>query len=99
MVRTAPRLGAAGTAVAVLDLTAIGQNLTAEQWYGGLLRRLGRQLDPSGDLEEELDEFWLAQDRLGPLQRWMAALEQVVLPRISVECSVELWCICRRARM
>src|SRR5437588_5654384 len=81
MVRTAARLHAEGVQVAILDLTAIGQNLSPEQWYGGLLRRLGRQLDPSGDLEEELDDFWLDQDRLGPLQRWMAALETVVLPQ------------------
>src|SRR2546422_4011556 len=51
MVHTAVRLREASVAVAVLDLTAIGQNLSAEQWYGGLLRRLGRQLDPAGDLE------------------------------------------------
>src|SRR5437016_3907493 len=37
MVRTAARLREAGVAVAVLDLTAVGQNLDAEQWYDGLL--------------------------------------------------------------
>jgi WD40 repeat protein len=79
MVRTAVRLREEGVQVAILDLTAIGQNLSPEQWYGGLLRRLGRQLDPTGDLEEQLDDFWLEQDRLGPLQRWMAAIENVVL--------------------
>src|ERR671937_2473103 len=78
MVRTAARLRAEGVHVAILDLTAIGQNLSPEQWYGGLLRRLGRQLDPDGDLEEALDDFWFEQDRMGPLDRWMAALEQVV---------------------
>src|SRR5262245_46630092 len=41
MVRTASRLREAGTGVAVLDLTAIGQNVNAEQWYGGLLSQLG----------------------------------------------------------
>src|SRR5438067_8953387 len=81
MVRTASRLREEGVQVAILDLTAIGQNLSPEQWYGGLLRRLGMQLDPSGDLEEALDDFWLEQDRLGPLQRWMAAVERVVLRR------------------
>ncbi len=83
MVRTAQKLRAEGAAVAVLDLTAIGQNLSPEQWYGGLLRRLGRQLDPEGDLEDALDDFWQDQERLGPLQRWMAALEQVVLSRFA----------------
>src|ERR671937_1829163 len=62
MVHTAARLRDAGTQVVVLDLTAIGQNLSAEQWYGGLLRRLGRQLDPKGDLEEQLEQFWFAQE-------------------------------------
>src|SRR5438034_9278835 len=71
MVHTAARLREAVVAVVVLDLTAIGQNLTAEQWYGGLLRRVGLQLDPEGDLEEELDDLWFAhEERVGPLERW-----------------------------
>src|SRR2546430_1181798 len=37
MVRTANRLRNGGVQVAVVDLTAIGQNVTPEQWYGGLL--------------------------------------------------------------
>src|SRR3954453_355118 len=45
MIRTAGRLREAGIAVVVLDLTAIGQNLSVEQWYGGLLRHVGRQLE------------------------------------------------------
>src|SRR5438034_11562780 len=70
MVHTAARLREIGFAVAVLDLTAIGQNLSAEQWYGGLLRRVGRQLDAGGDLEEELEESWYVQEeRAGPLDR------------------------------
>src|SRR5438477_8867958 len=40
MIRTAARLRAEGVRVAVLDLTAIGQNLSPEQWYEGLLGRL-----------------------------------------------------------
>src|SRR5207248_5749321 len=37
MVRTASRLRQEGMRVAILDLTAVGQNLTPEQWYEGLL--------------------------------------------------------------
>src|SRR4029079_6751191 len=77
MVGTAARLREEGVHVAVLDLTAIGQNLSPEQWYGGLLRRLGRQLG----LEDELEEFWDEQDRMGPLDRWMEALQHFILPR------------------
>ncbi|HNH81203.1 MAG TPA: AAA-like domain-containing protein [Acidobacteriota bacterium] len=78
MVRTAVRLREEGVAVAVLDLTALGQNLTTEQWYDGLLTRVGQQLD----LEDELEEFWLDHERLGPLQRWMRAIREVVLEKI-----------------
>src|SRR5437588_2627723 len=81
MIHTAARLREEGVQVAILDLTAVGQNLSPEQWYGGLLRRLGRQLDPSGDLEEKLDDFWFEHDRIGPLDRWMGALQELVLPR------------------
>src|SRR5436853_3943440 len=52
MVRTAARLREEGVAVAILDLTAIGQNLTPEQWYDGLLSRFGRQLDLEVELED-----------------------------------------------
>src|SRR5262245_24901461 len=76
MVHTARRLREAGTAVITLDLTAVGQNLSVEQWYGGLLRRVGLQLD----LEDALEEFWEEHEKLGPLERWMTALRQVVLP-------------------
>src|SRR2546429_5535049 len=77
MVRTAVRLREEGVAVAVLDLTAVGQNLTTEQWYDGLLTRIGQQLD----LEDELDDFLLEHERLGPMQRWMQAIREVVLQR------------------
>ena len=79
MVRTVKRLREEGAAVAVLDLTAIGQNLTIEQWYDGLISRLGQQLR----LEEQLLDFWEAHPEWGPLQRWTTALEQVVLARLS----------------
>jgi WD40 repeat protein len=79
MVRTAARLREAGFAVVMLDLTAVGQNLSAEQWYDGLLRLIGQQLN----LEPELEEFWQAESRLGSLQRWMAALQQLVLFRLN----------------
>ncbi len=78
MVHTAQRLRAEGHAVAVLDLTAIGQNLTPEQWYDGLLLRLGRQLD----LEDEFDDYYQDNPRLSPLQRCFTAIEQIALPAV-----------------
>jgi hypothetical protein len=55
----------------------IGQSLTVEQWYDGLLGRIGRQLQ----LEDEIEQCWLNHLRLSPLQRWMSAITEVVLPR------------------
>src|SRR5262245_28957119 len=75
MVRTAVRLREEGVAVAVLDLTAIGQNLNPEQWYNGLLNQIGQRLD----LEDELEDFSYEQKQLGPLQRWMRAIREIVL--------------------
>ncbi len=77
MVRTASRLLDIGGSVVILDLTAAGQNLSVEQWYGGLLLQIGQQLD----LEDELLEFWGDRMMFSPLQRWMTALRELVLPR------------------
>jgi WD40 repeat protein len=75
MVRTANRLRAVGVQVVVLDLTAIGQNVSPDQWYHGLLVRVGEELG----LEDELDAWWDENSHLGPCQRLFSALRHVVL--------------------
>src|SRR5262249_46938879 len=75
MLRTAIRLREEGVAVAILDLTGIGLNITSEQWYWGLLSRVGEQFD----LEDKVDEYWFEHSRLSPLQRWIGALTNIVL--------------------
>jgi hypothetical protein len=75
MVRTAVRLRDNGTRVAVLDLTSLGQNLTTEQWYNGLLERVGQQFGR----EDELEEAWLRFPQLGPMRRFMRAISDSVL--------------------
>jgi hypothetical protein len=77
MIRTAMRLRAEGVNVAVLDLTEFGQNVTVEQWYEGLINRIGQEFN----LEDDLERFWLEHERIGPLQRWMRALREVVIVR------------------
>ena len=88
MVQTALRLRRQGTRVAVLDLTKVGQNVTPEQWYDGLLVQLGQRLG----LEDELDDFWARPDegfrRMGPMQRWMLALREVLLKRLTGKIAV-----------
>jgi WD40 repeat protein len=75
MVRAAQQLRAEGHPVVLLDLTAIGQNVTIEEWYDGLLTLVAEQLG----LRDALEEFWLAHERLGPMQRWMEAIYHAVL--------------------
>src|ERR1700680_703720 len=70
MVRTAARLRENGARVAVLDLTSLGQNLTAEQWYNGLIERAGQQFR----LEEEVEDCWRRFPQLGPMRRFMRVL-------------------------
>src|SRR5882724_3256850 len=75
MVRTANKLRSQGAHVIALDLSAIGQNLTPGQWYNGLLTSMGDQLG----LEDELEQFWNANEKLGPVQRWFSSIRKAVL--------------------
>jgi hypothetical protein len=79
MVRTTQKLRDRGCEAAILDLTSLGQNLTCEQWYDGLLLRLGQQLQ----IEPALDAFWRSQERLGPCLRFFSALREVVIPHFT----------------
>ena len=81
MVRTAARLKECGIQTAVVDLTSLGQNLTVEQWYKGILNRIGQWLD----IEEELDDYWYAQASLPPLERWLTAIQKVILTLVPDE--------------
>jgi len=78
MIRAAHDLRRDGVTVAVLDLTAVGQNLTPEQWYDGLLMSLAEQVGR----EDDLEDFWADNANLGPMQRFLSALRQVVLPDV-----------------
>ena len=80
MLRTAVRLRKEGVAALILDLTALGQNVTPEQWYFGLLGQMARGLLQFDlDLEEKFDALWDEHPELGPLQRWTAAIEDIDL--------------------
>jgi len=76
MVRTAARLRENGARVAVLDLTSLGQNLTTEQWYNGLIERAGQQFR----LEDEVEDCWRRFPQLGPMRRFMRVISDAILP-------------------
>jgi WD40 repeat protein len=73
--RTAVRLREQGIAVAGIDLTAIGQELTREQWYYSLLMTVSHRLQ----LREEMRKFWTAQADLDPVLRWTEALRTILV--------------------
>jgi WD40 repeat protein len=73
--RTLLKLKDHGVSTVKLDLQRIGANVTPEQWYAGLLSGIGQELSISA----ELFAFWEANQSLGPLARWLAAIEKVVL--------------------
>lgn len=79
MVRTANRLKREGVTVVGLDITAVGQNLTPMQWYDGLLAMVAEQLH----MEAPLEDFWERNAQLGAMRRFMAALQQAVLPHVA----------------
>lgn len=76
MVRIASRLRNDGMGVAVLDLTSLGQNLTAEQWYNGILERIGQQFS----FEDQMERSWQRSSHLGPMRRFVRAVSEVILP-------------------
>lgn len=78
MAQTAARLRMAGTAVAILDLTEVGQHVSIEQWYNGLATLLEQQLH----LEDELKVFQATQTETGPCQRFFRGIRAVVLPAL-----------------
>jgi len=78
-VRTIGRLQAQGVTTVFLDLTRFGgSNLTAEQWYAGMLAEFGRACD----LRTECLAYWKANVELSPLQRFFIAIQEVALGRL-----------------
>lgn len=77
MVRTAARLREEQQTVALVDLTAIGHNVTPEQWYTGLVGAVAEQIGA----DDTIAAFWRAQHHLGPLHRWQTTMRELVAGR------------------
>lgn len=77
MARTARRLRAAGSRVAVVDLTAIGGESSQEEesWYYGLLYRLHKELRPSTPLRA----WWGERTGLPAAQRFVEFFREIIL--------------------
>ncbi|BDM78830.1 AAA-like domain-containing protein [Acaryochloris marina] len=75
MMRTAETLYGEGIAAVIIDLTKIGTQLTADQWYVGLLTEIADQLM----LSVNVNRWWQARQHLGGTQRLSHFFEQVVI--------------------
>lgn len=88
MIRVAQSLKEAKVHVAIVDLQPISRSLSDEKWYYAVLKQIGSSLG----LESELRDYWLQGQQvsdqtksdaalLSPLDRWIKALKEVVLPK------------------
>lgn len=78
MVHTSEQLNREGILSAIVDLTRIGVQVTAEQWYLGVITGI------ADDLELEIDpvEWWVENHHLGPTQRLTLFFEKVLLANV-----------------
>ncbi|MBN3921625.1 AAA-like domain-containing protein [Nostoc sp. NMS4] len=80
-VRTMQRLEQDGIRCATIDITVIGsQQVTPQQWYGGLIRHLVNRFLLSEDFN--LRTWWKEREFLSPVQCWAEFIEQVLLQQI-----------------
>ncbi len=79
-VRVMQQLLAEGVACGVVEVSSIvGEGMTSEQWYLGIIRRLSRSLG----LRMKVLLWWQERDGLSPIQRFSEFVEDVLLPSIA----------------
>jgi AAA-like domain len=79
MVQTAARLSQEGIRSVIIDLTALGVGVTAEQWYLGLLTIIEEQLE----LETDVVQWWQERTHLGLTQRLTQFFKDVLLVEVA----------------
>ena len=81
-VRTMSKLKARGIACGEIELSGIGsQQITAQQWYGGIVR----EIIDGFELQIDRRSWWRERDDLSPVQRLGEFIETVLLKQISGE--------------
>ena len=78
MVRTAERLAEGGIHAVIIDLTQLGIQLTAAEWYLGLLTVIADSLM----LETDVMSWWQAHAHLGVTQRLTRFFQEIVLTEV-----------------
>ena len=81
MVRTRDRLVAEGYCCATIDMTRFGRdNLTAAQWYKGLVEELWRGCGFSNTLD--FNDWWRKEEDVPPLQQLSNFIEDILLAKL-----------------
>ena len=82
-VQTMKRLEKDGIACAEIDITLIGtQNVTLQQWYGGLIRNLTNSFRNLISEDFNLRSWVREREMLSPVQLWAEFIEDVLLQEI-----------------
>ena len=76
-VQTMQCLKLEGFACASIDLSKIGSDITAEQWYAGIVSQLLMAFNLLGTIN--LKTWWRERDLLSPVQRFDDFIENVLL--------------------
>ncbi len=84
-VRTMKRLQGEGTACAAIDLTAIGNQVTAEQWYKGIVQRMMRM----EGIGRNWRGWWKENSDLAPSQRLSLFFEEFLLE--ALDCPIVIF--------
>ncbi len=79
MVRTTAKLRAAGVACAIIDLSASGHHVDAQQWYESLIWVLAERLA----IEESAAVLLESSVNVNPVLIWQRAVRKLVLERIA----------------
>jgi AAA-like domain/CARDB len=78
MVHAAEQLTRDGMATVIIDLTLIGVQITADEWYLGLLTKMADDLNMKADVID----WWTANRQLSPTQRLPLFVEKVLLTEV-----------------
>jgi WD40 repeat protein len=79
MQRTAEELHAQGIIPVIIDLSQMGSQLTAEQWYLGILTIIVDNLD----LDVDLENWWHQHQHMGMVQRLTQFFQKILLTEVS----------------
>lgn len=78
IVRTAQQLGSENIRSVLVDLSAIGVKVSADEWYLGILNEISSSLE----LRTDIFAWWMDHTKVGPVQRLFNFFTDVLLKEV-----------------